>query len=457
MTATRRGAVLSALQADRIGALRAARADGSRPPFQPVCPLAVAEIAERLDPRRLGRALDIAARANGALQAAITADGGSQGGTEAVPDLYELQLPGDFAWTDPVRVADLADRLARHEFAWGQPMADVGWAIDGNRTMLVLRADQLICDLRAIQLFGEALSSAYRNSVAQSPPDYFGLVNREEDWLAGREGQAERDRWVAALAGAELPLLPPPGLPVASDRAAVPDSARSPRRLGFTLGSAATRGLGTLCRGAHVTVSTALLVCLASELARYSGSAGLVIPLRFARRERPEVADVIMWRDAHLPVIVPVSGDKTLSEVLRATQRSSFYALAHQRVGWPTIARSIAAWGEPDPLTRSVSLHYLPAQLLAHPDGKSFAGARAVMRPGPPCSSGAVIDLVAVQEPARIRVTAIYDPARIGDDRVHGIVAGLKRAVGNLLQAYQRGADMPFAALDSSAANGTPV
>jgi hypothetical protein len=149
-----------------------------------------------------------------------------------------------------------------------------------------------------------------------------------------------------------------------------------------------------------------------------------------------------------------MSGDKPLSDVLRATQRSSFLALAHQRVAWPTIARAIAAWGDGDPLARSVSLHYLPAQMLTHPDGTSFAGVPAGMQLGPPCSSGAAIDLFTVEEPAQIHVAAIYDPARIGEGLVHGIVTGLKHAVGNLPRAYQRGADIHLPALNSVLSQG---
>ena len=440
MTATSGGDGLSALQADRIAALRVARAGHQRLPFAQVCPITLADVAERLDPGQLAQAVQAVARAHGALQAAITDDGGAQRRADATPALYELTLPSGFVPGDHAQEYDVIDRLARYEFPWQQPMADVGWAIGENRTILVLRADQLVSDLRSIQLFFRALGDAYSGSAAAPAPDYFGLVRSENDWLAGPGGRAEQDFWAAELAGAHLPLLTAPV-------AEATGPAGPPGELAFRLGSTATRSLQELGRAAHVTIPTVLLVCLASELAHRAGQAAIAIPLRFARRERPEVTGAIMWRDAHLPVIVPASGDRPLSEVLRATQRSSFQALGHQRLAWPTIVRSVPSWGGVDPLTRSVSLHYLPAPMLASPDVATFAGADAALQPGPPCPSGAAVDIVALEQPSQIRVAAFYDPARVAGEQAHGLVTGLERAVGNLVRAYQRGTDPPLSAL----------
>jgi hypothetical protein len=462
MTATSGADGLSVLQADRIAALRVARAGRQRLPFAQVCPITLADVAERLDPGQLGQAVQAVARANGALQAAITDDGGAQCRTDATPALYELTLPNGFVPGDHAQEYDIIDGLARYEFPWQQPMADVGWAIGENRTILVLRADQLISDLRSIQLFFRALSEAYSGSATPAP-DYFGLVRSENDWLAGPGGRAEQDFWAAQLAGADLPLLAAPLAesagpaettgPGTAGRAGTAGPAGSagpagpPEELAFRLGSTATRSLQELGRAAHVTIPTVLLVCLASELARHADQAAIAIPLRFARRERPEVTGAIMWRDAHLPVIVPASGHQPLSEVLRATQRSSFQALAHQRLAWPTIVASVPSWGGADPLTRSVSLHYLPAPMLASPDVATFAGADAALQPGPPCPSGAAVDIVALEQPSQIRVAAFYDPARMAGEQARRLGTGLERAVGNLLRAYQRGADPPISAL----------
>src|ERR1700761_6912570 len=162
MTGAQHDVDLSVLQADRISAICSARAAGRPAPFPQICPMVVADIAARLDISRLARALGIAAPAAGALQASIRSDGGSQWRTEAVPETYELALPADFRWED-VHRSVFVGQSAQREFEWNASMADVGWAVDGDHTILMLRADQLISDLRSIQLFFQALSHAYQD------------------------------------------------------------------------------------------------------------------------------------------------------------------------------------------------------------------------------------------------------------------------------------------------------
>ena len=209
MTVTRGSAygsrvALTALQASRVG---------GRPPSPDLCPIALVDVAASLEPGRLGQALAAVALDNGGLQAVISDDEDAQQRSGDVPELYELKLPAGFARDDARQSFDFLSTQATHQFPRHRPMADVGFAVHGNHTLLMLRADQLISDLGAMQLFTTALSQAYEHesaggSLSSSRADYFDVVSIEETWLASSEGRSEQDRWSTLLADADLPLLP---------------------------------------------------------------------------------------------------------------------------------------------------------------------------------------------------------------------------------------------------------
>ena len=206
-------------------------------------------------------------------------------------------------------------------------------AVDGWSLFLLL--DELR-SLYPAALHGFASIPAILPPPAATVADH---VRREEELLAGSEGERMWTWWRRQLA----PLPPPLELPTDRPRPRLQTFRGASHT--FVLGREATAGLRDLARSEGATLFMALLSVLEALLHRVSGQTGFAVGSATAGRSRADLAGVVGHFVNSVVLRADLAANPSFRELLRQSRRAALAAFEHQDYPFPLlIERLQPAW-----------------------------------------------------------------------------------------------------------------
>jgi len=202
----------------------------------------------------------------------------------------------------------------------------------GGEHVLLLVVHHIIADSWSLALLVGELGTLYRTAAGGGElpaPEgallrYADYVNRQEEVLAGPEGERLWDYWRSRLAG-ELPLL---DLPAAGPRPPVQTYAGASEP--FTVGGELTAKLKAVGRSLDATLYMTLLAAFEVLLHRYTGQDDFAVGTPTAGRSRAGLADLVGYFVNPVVMRADLSGDPTFAEHLARVRRTVLGAFAHQ-------------------------------------------------------------------------------------------------------------------------------
>lgn len=409
---------LTALQADRLAQLRHRETDGLPVPV-PHCPAALLFISGELDRSVLTAAVDRMVDRQAALRLRIDHTGSRQLVMDHGARLTVEELPGDNPAEREEAALRLLARRSTQEFDPHDLMAEFSLLpVSDEKSALLIRADQMVCDLWSLnQMLIEigATYSALANGTeppAPLPLDYPAAVTDDMTWLDSAAGRTAQDQ-AAALVRDLRPLdLPAPAM--------APPPAPGWRTLRWRIADEDLRKLRAACRSQRCTLFSAVLAAFGTAVGCALELAVVPIQLLLTGRDRAAHKPLIMWRSNTLPVWAPVAG-QSLRETLRQVQVRSFETLQVQRVAWPIAA---GAQGTPPP---DFSLQYIPPALVAATDSDGLSGLEVEHHLGPPCYTGASVDLLVSESDEEIVARCVFRQDLVAAEFAERLLGDVRR------------------------------
>ncbi|WP_247665588.1 AMP-binding protein [Nocardiopsis sp. B62] len=262
---------------------------------------------------------------------------------------------GSVADTDPVP-PDAEDRVAEREFARGfdlsaPPLIRFHALTTGpDRTVLVVTAHHVLLDGWSLPILARDLLRLYEadgdGGALPAAPRYRNHLA----WLNGRDHDAARKAWAAALEGLPEPTLLAPGRVLGAQEPGTGDdpSARtgSPEPAAASvesrLGTADSQRLRALAADTGVTVNTVLQVTWALTLAAHTGREDVVFgqPVSGRPPELPGAHDTVGLFTNTLPVRVRLDPAEPLADLLTRTRVDQADLLDHQWTGLAEVQRA---------------------------------------------------------------------------------------------------------------------
>jgi amino acid adenylation domain-containing protein len=306
--------------------------------------------ADRLDPDRLVRSLDVLVRRHDMLRAVVTPDA-RQRVLASVPPL-EAPHHDLSAADDPAREAHL--RAVRERMS--HEVVDPGrWpllrlettALGGGRHRVHLGLDLLVADVRSIQVLLREWQQVYAADDPESPEplDLPALPVTFADCVRALEARAsgpERQRAEAYWAERLDTLPAAPELPY-TDRL---DRAEPPRftRLAHTLPAARWQRVRARAAARGLTANAVLLAAYASAVGAWSRSARFTLTVTLADRPplHPGVDAVVGDFTGITPLEVDLSGRPSFADLGAALQRRLWQDLDARAVSGVEVLRRLA-------------------------------------------------------------------------------------------------------------------
>lgn len=389
---------------------------------EPHCLAAMLLSGESVSRFALERATRMVMQRQEALRTSLTSatEAGSQVSGPADPQLTMLDQDG----TPPGR---LFEQWCGFEFDPLRPMFEVALApLASGETIVLLRADQLICDLWSVNVLIIELSQAYGavlGRCAPSPPllaGYGQVVRRELAWLDGEAGMRARTRALSMLGGA----CPPPVT------AAHPARREPPARFAWQMSQAELTALTAASRANRTTSAAATITALGTAAGTRLPYPGTPVFVVLTGRDRPEFDDLVMWRSTMAPVHVAGQSGQSFAGLTVQVQRQLHAALENQAVPWQVTMQDAGCVVAAAPWA-GVSLQYVPKALAAFGDRP---GARALSAAGPvrtwlstPCPTGAAMDVRVCEEQDGLSAQCTYYGEPAGDDAAAACMRELRR------------------------------
>ena len=297
---------------------------------------AAVRLAVRLDVAALRGSLTEVVRRHEVLRTALREEAGAP-----VPDLAPaalLPLPVvDLSTMPPAERTRESDRLAREEarrpFDLGRvPLlrgtlvrqGDGGW-------MLLLTLHHVVGDgwsigvlVRELGALYEAFAAGRPSPLPELPIQYADFASWQRRWLSGEELERQLGFWRDILAGA------PATLELPADRPRPPVASLRGGRRRVELPADLAGGLRALGQERGATLFMVLLATFAAQLARWSGTADLVVGSPIANRNRAEIEGLVGFFVNTLPLRVDLEGDPAFRDLLHRVRETTLAAYAHQ-------------------------------------------------------------------------------------------------------------------------------
>lgn len=294
------------------------------------------ELLGATDPERLRRAATALLRRHPNLRAGFLYE-------ELDQPVQFVPADTDLDWAHSDLTADLdpaaaEERVVEGEFGRG---FDLGapplirfhaLTTDPDRTVLVITAHHVLLDGWSLPILTRDLLRLY---VADGNTEALPRAPRYRDhlaWLEGRDQEAARKAWAAALDGlAEPTLLAPTRTP-----------ASEPERVETSLGAAGSDRLRTLAADTGVTTNTVLQVLWALTLSVHTGRDDVVFgqPVSGRPPELPDARDTVGLFTNTLPVRVTLDPAEPLADLLTRVRLEQADTLDHQWTGLADIQRA---------------------------------------------------------------------------------------------------------------------
>ncbi len=286
-----------------------------------------------LDAAALGRAFAALAERHAALRTTFFE------APEGPRQRAHAELPPEFVLLDCAPGEDLAARL--REEVWRPfdlergPLVRLGLLrAAGEEPLLFLAVHHIVVDFWSLAVALRDLGALYARECGRAAPvlpplplRFADHVRRQEERLAGVEGERLWDYWRATLAPGGAP---PPRLELPADRPrpGVPSWGGGAR--GFRLGAVAAGELQALARRRGATPFMALLAVFESLLARTSSERELLIGSPAAGRADADLADLVGYFVNVVPLRVRIADDASFADLLGEVRRAAVGAFEHQ-------------------------------------------------------------------------------------------------------------------------------
>ena len=217
-------------------------------------------------------------------------------------------------------------------------------AIDDAESWLVVTFHHIVIDGWALEVFWRELGCLYGAPLPQAldalepasmQPSRYPAWERQ--LLRGERLEGHLRYWRARLAD------PPPSLALPADglRSGVADlrGTRYPFRLPDEFGQQAN----ALASAHRTTLFVALLTTFVTLLYRYCGQEDFLIGIPAANRARPEVSGLVGFIANTLPLRFDLSGNPSVSDLIRRVRQVTLGALAHQELPFQLLTRELSA------------------------------------------------------------------------------------------------------------------
>jgi len=299
-----------------------------------------------VDEDALRRALAHVVARHEALRASFHADaeGPYQSVLASVP--LELAVCELRALPGAQRDADLARRVAAQDaepFDLARPplLRACLYRLDGERSMVAVTFDHLVCDGTSAYVFLSELTAAYEALAAGEAPALRRLAVQYPDfalwqrgWLTEERLQSQLQYWSRKLAGM------PSGPAVPFDR--VPQ--RPSRRIvaqPLTVPPEIYEGMQRLARATRATAFVVTVAAVQSLFSRVGGTTDVVLSTTLSGRQRSEVDGLIGCFHGVGRIRTDLSGDPTFGEAVDRARESVIGLLEHQDIPFMRVRRAV--------------------------------------------------------------------------------------------------------------------
>jgi amino acid adenylation domain-containing protein len=360
---------------------------------------AAVRVRTAVDPAVLGRALAALARRHPALRTAFPEAAGEP--VLRVHERMDLDLTvREVAAFDGAFDAELLD-LAHRPFDLPRgPLCRVGlWTRrtpDGEPADAVLAfcIHHAVADFASLAIVARDLGSLYAAEAAGSPgfpdlgrppKDFRAYAARQEERLAGPEGERLWRYWLARLAGE----LPPLDLPTDRPRPAVQTFVGG--SLVHRLDAAAAAGIRRLARAQGLTLFGVLLAGFQTLLHRYAGQREILVGSPTAGRGEPGLERTVGYFVNPVVLAADFASVKTFAELAAQVRATVKGALAHAALPFPLLVERLRPIRDPNRAPIFQALLAFQRTPRREPSENAALGALALGVSGPPIDLGGLV------------------------------------------------------------------
>ncbi|HEX6288568.1 MAG TPA: amino acid adenylation domain-containing protein, partial [Herpetosiphonaceae bacterium] len=299
-------------------------------------------IRGRLDIPTLRRTLEKLVERHAALRTSfVVLDGEPAQRINPVAFGFDVEdMPGmDAAELGP-RLTELAHRP--FDLAHGPLLRVHLFQTADDEAILLLVVHHIVADLWSLSLMIRELSALYSAEQTGQPAalapleqSYGDYVYRQQQWLAGSEGDRLWAYWQRQLADA------PAVLDLPTDRMRPPVQTYSGAAHSFRLGSELTRQLKDLAQQSSATLYVTLLAAYQVLLYRYTGQRDLLIGTPTSGRSRAGLAGLIGYFVNPVVLRGRLVDTQPFVELLAQARQTVLDALAHQEFPFPLLVERL--------------------------------------------------------------------------------------------------------------------
>ncbi|QBD78790.1 amino acid adenylation domain-containing protein [Ktedonosporobacter rubrisoli] len=214
--------------------------------------------------------------------------------------------------------------------------------------ILALTVHHIAVDFWSLDILVEELYALYAadslglpSPLAAPGPQYSEYVRKQNEMLAGPEGQRLRAYWLEELAG-DLPVTHLP-----TDRPRPPVQSYRGASHSFTLSEELSRRLRTLANGEQVTLFMLLLAAFQTLLFRYSHQEDLITGTPALGRNRSELEKVVGYLANPVALRANFAGNPSFKDLLAQVRRIVLGALEHQDYPFPLLVEQLQPKRDP--------------------------------------------------------------------------------------------------------------
>ncbi|MEU1465215.1 condensation domain-containing protein [Streptomyces sp. NPDC005727] len=225
--------------------------------------------------------------------------------------------------TDEAGAHALARQLAREPFDLAAgPLLRVALAegATDDEAWLLVVAHNLVFDAWSFELLLDELDREPETAVAAAP-GFGDFVRDQREWRQGPEGRAAAAYWAAEAADAPAPLP--------TDRPRGKGTARTGRRVDFTLPAPVANAIAASARRAGATAYAGWLAVAWRTLAEYASTEDVLLGTFTTGRNRPGTEEVVGYLLNVLPVRLREPGAGTHADRVRAVRDVTRAGLRH--------------------------------------------------------------------------------------------------------------------------------
>ncbi|QNP61754.1 non-ribosomal peptide synthetase [Streptomyces genisteinicus] len=226
-----------------------------------------------------------------------------------------------------------AERAAAFDLAAPPLLRAALVRLSADRSLLVLTLHHIVADGWSLALLLRELLAGYRPGETAAPAAPDTAYRAYGAWLAGRDRDAARGAWAAALAGYD---------PAAGRLPVRPDGGEERGAYTVTLGAAATAALTGRLRSLGLTLATAVQGGFALLVSDLTGRHDAVVGITVSGRQAPVdgVGTLVGLVANTVPARLTWRPEQPLAEVLARFQDQQADLLEHQHLGLADIQRA---------------------------------------------------------------------------------------------------------------------